>query len=387
MKEDRTSPFQIDFKLLFILFSIAAISYLAITSAQPSLPENLRSINFASQQIKWYIIGFVGIAVIMIIDFDRYKNVIWYMYGVGLLLLLGLELNVPGALTIKGATAWYSIPGVGNFQPSELMKIFMIIILGTIISKHNETYSVRGKKEDLFLLFKIIGIALPPLLLIAKEPDLGNTMVMCAIIATMILVSGIRWRYILALVGFTVALGSFMVYLFLFHFEFFTAHVLQEYQLNRFYGWLAPYEYPTQGYQLTQALMAAGSGMLTGKGFHNGEAYFPEPHTDFIFTVICEQYGFIGASVVISFFFLLIYRMIHIALESNDKFGSYICAGVVGMFTFQIFQNIGMTIGLLPITGITLPFISYGGSSLATNLLAIGFILNVRSRTNKYMFN
>ncbi|MEH7081017.1 FtsW/RodA/SpoVE family cell cycle protein, partial [Bacillus velezensis] len=194
---------------------------------------------------------------------------------------------------------------------SELMKIFMIIILGTIISKHNETYSVRGKKEDLFLLIKIMGISLPPLLLIAKEPDLGNTMVMCAIIATMILVSGIRWRYILALVGITVALGSFMVYLFLFHFEFFTAHVLQEYQLNRFYGWLAPYEYPTQGYQLTQALMAAGSGMLTGKGFHNGEAYFPEPHTDFIFTVICEQYGFIGASVVISFFFLLIYRMIH----------------------------------------------------------------------------
>ncbi|XRG79309.1 FtsW/RodA/SpoVE family cell cycle protein [Rossellomorea sp. GAMAL-10_SWC] len=387
MKEDRTSPFQIDFKLLFILFCIAAVSYLAITSAMPSLPANLRNINFAGQQIKWYIIGLVGIAFIMIIDFDRYKNVIWYMYGFGLLLLLGLELHIPGAKTIKGATAWYTLPGIGNFQPSELMKIFMIIILGTIISRHNEMYSVRGKREDILLLGKIFGIALPPLLLIAKEPDLGNTMVMCAIIATMILISGIRWRYILGLVILTIGLGAFMVYLYFYHFEFFTSHVLEEYQLNRFYGWLAPYEYPSQGYQLTQALMAAGSGLLTGKGFHNGEAYFPEPHTDFIFTVICEQYGFIGASVVISLFFLLIYRMIHIALESNDKFGSYICAGVVGMFTFQIFQNIGMTIGLLPITGITLPFVSYGGSSLATNLLAIGFILNVRSRTNKYMFD
>lgn len=387
MKEERTSPFQIDFKLLFILLSIAAVSFVAIKSAQPSLPANLRNINFPMQQIQWYVIGFVGIFAIMIIDFDRYKNVIWYMYGFGLLLLLGLELNVPGALTIKGATAWYSIPGVGNFQPSELMKIFLIIILGTIISRHNETYPIRGNREDFLLLGKIFVVALPPLLLIAKEPDLGNTMVMCAIIATLILVSGIRWRFILSLVGITVGLGAFMVYLFLYHYEFFTAHVLQEYQLNRFYGWLAPYEYPTQGYQLTQALMAAGSGMLFGKGFHHGEAYFPEPHTDFIFTVICEQFGFIGASVVISLFFLLIYRMIHISLESNDKFGSYICAGVVGMFTFQIFQNIGMTIGLLPITGITLPFISYGGSSLATNLLAIGFVLNVKSRTNKYMFD
>jgi rod shape-determining protein RodA len=387
LKEERTTLFQIDFKLIFILLLIAAVSVYAITAAEPSLPANLRGINFAVQQIQWYIIGFVGIALTMIIDFDRYKSVVWYLYGIGLVLLLGLELHVPGALTLKGATAWYKIPGIGNFQPSELMKIFMIIILGTIISNHHEKYPAREKRDDLLLLGKIFGISLPPLLLIAKEPDLGNTMVMCAIIATMIVASGIRLKYILSLVGITLGLGTIMVYIFFYHNEFFTTHILRSYQLDRFYGWLAPYEYPTQGYQLTQALMAAGSGLLFGKGYHHGNAYFPEPHTDFIFTVIGEQFGFIGASIVISLFFLLIYRMIHIALESNDSFGSYICAGVVGMFTFQIFQNIGMTIGLLPITGITLPFISYGGSSLATNLLAIGFVLNVRSRTNKYMFD
>ena len=387
MKEDRTTLFQIDFKLIFILLLIATVSVFAITAAEPSLPGNLRNINFALQQIEWYIVGFVGIALIMIIDFDRYKSIIWYLYGIGMVLLIGLELHVPGAVYIKGCWGWYRLPGIGNFQPSELMKIFMILILGTIVSNHNEKYPAKEKRDDLLLLGKIFAVSLPPLALIAKEPDLGNTGVLCAIIATVIVVSGIRLRYILSLVFITLALGGFLVYLFFYHNEFFTTHILKSYQLDRFYGWLAPYEYPTQGFQLTQALMAAGSGLLFGKGYHHGNAYFPEPHTDFIFTVIGEQFGFIGASIVISLFFLLIYRMIHIALESNDKFGSYICAGVIGMFAFQVFQNIGMTIGLLPITGITLPFVSYGGSSLATNLLAIGFVLNVRSRTNKYMFD
>ncbi len=126
---------------------------------------------------------------------------------------------------------------------------------------------------------------------------------------------------------------------------------------------------------------------MQGKGWENGQVYFPEPHTDFIFTNVAEQFGFLGASVIITLFFLLIFRMIHIALESNDPFGSYICAGTIGMFTFQVFQNIGMTIGLLPITGITLPLMSYGGSSLLTYMIAIGFVLNVRSRTKIFMFN
>ncbi|GAA3329542.1 hypothetical protein GCM10020331_078030 [Ectobacillus funiculus] len=127
--------------------------------------------------------------------------------------------------------------------------------------------------------------------------------------------------------------------------------------MTAFYGWLAPYEYERQGYQLRQAILATGSGELYGKGYQGGEVYFPEPHTDFIFTNIAEQYGFFwGQRRHFTVFFLLIYRMIHIALESNEPFGSYLCAGTIGMFTFQVFQNIGMTIGLLPITGITLPF-------------------------------
>lgn len=303
-----------------------------------------------------------------------------------MVLLIGLELQVPGAVTIKGATAWYRLPGIGNLQPSEIMKLFLIIVIGRIIADHNEKYFFRTTREDFILLGKIFATSLPPLLLIAKEPDLGNTMVISAMLAAMILVSGIRWRFIFGLTSVSCAAGSALTYIYFSHTEFFKEHILQEYQLNRFYGWLAPYEYDAQGYQLRQAFLAAGSGEMQGKGWENGQVYFPEPHTDFIFTNVAEQFGFLGASVIISLFFLLIFRMIHIAIESNDPFGSYICAGTIGMFTFQVFQNIGMTIGLLPITGITLPLMSYGGSSLLTYMIAIGFILNVRSRTKIFMF-
>ncbi|MGE6597810.1 FtsW/RodA/SpoVE family cell cycle protein [Bacillus proteolyticus] len=384
--KDTNSQYQIDYILIFILFAIGTVSCFAIASAQASLPPFLQNINFALKQIQWYVIGFVAIGVIMIIDFDRYKQIAWYLYSFALILLIGLEFQVPGAVTIKGATAWYRLPGIGNFQPSEIMKLFLIIIIGRIIANHNEKYFFRTTREDFILLGKIFAASLPPLLLIAKEPDLGNTMVISAMLAAMVLVSGIRWRLILGLTSVIFVIGSTLIYIYFTHTEFFKEHILKEYQLNRFYGWLSPYEYDAQGYQLRQAFLATGSGEMQGKGWENGQVYFPEPHTDFIFTNVAEQFGFLGASVIISLFFLLIYRMIHIALESNEPFGSYICAGTIGMFTFQVFQNIGMTIGLLPITGITLPLMSYGGSSLLTYMIAIGFILNVRSRTQIFMF-
>ncbi|MBF7145265.1 FtsW/RodA/SpoVE family cell cycle protein [Bacillus toyonensis] len=384
--KDKNSQYQIDYILILILLTIGTLSCFAIASAQPSLPPIFKNINFVLKQIQWYIIGMIAIIAIMIIDFDRYKQIAWYLYVFAMVFLIGLELKIPGTVTIKGATAWYQLPGIGNFQPSEIMKLFLIIVTGRIIANHNEKYSFRTIHDDFLLLGKICATSLPPLLLIAKEPDLGNTMVISAMLAAMILVSGIRWRFIFGLVSSIFAASVTLTYIFFTHTKFFKAHILQEYQLNRFYGWLAPYKYDAQGYQLRQAFLATGSGEMQGKGWENGQVYFPEPHTDFIFTNVAEQFGFLGASVIIALFFLLIFRMIHIALESNDPFGSYICAGTIGMFTFQIFQNIGMTIGLLPITGITLPLMSYGGSSLLTYMIAIGFILNVRSRTKIFMF-
>ncbi|KYD10534.1 FtsW/RodA/SpoVE family cell cycle protein [Saccharococcus caldoxylosilyticus] len=388
MERDRLSQSKLDYNLLFILFLMAIVSAIAIHSAEATLPEKLQHVNFAYKQLQWYGIGAVVIALTMIIDYDRFFQIAWYLYGFGMLLLLGLELNVPGTVTIKGATSWYALPG-GNFQPSELMKIFMIIVLGRVIINHREKYPEPTVKDDFRLLGKIALTVLPPLILLMKQPDLGMSMVFVAITGSLVLVSGIRWRIIFGIIFSGIAAAAILVFIFFQFPDFFHKYIiLEDYQLNRFYGWLAPYEYSNeQGFQLIRSLLAIGSGELYGKGFGNIQVYLPEAHTDFIFGIIAEQFGFIGASVVISLFFLLVYRMVHIALESNDLYGSYLCAGVIGMITFQVFQNVGMTIGLLPITGLPLPFISYGGSSLATYMLAIGLVLNVHSRTKKFMFS
>jgi rod shape determining protein RodA len=388
MENEKARQPKIDYHLLFTLFLLAIVSAIAIDSAQPSLPVKLQNINFASKQLMWYGIGAIVIALTMLIDYDRLFQIAWYLYGFGMLLLLGLEFNAPGTLTIKGAKSWYKIPGIGNFQPSELMKIFLIIVISRIIVNHREKHVEPTIEDDFRLLGKIALATFPPLLLLAKQPDMGMSMVFTAIVGSLVLVSGIRFRIIFGIILSGIVSVAILVFIFFQFPNFFHKYILEDYQLNRFYGWLAPYEYSNeQGFQLIRSLLAIGSGELYGKGYKNLDVYLPEAHTDFIFGIIAEQFGFIGGSIVVSLFFLLIYRMIHIALESHDPFGSYLCAGVIGMITFQVFQNIGMTIGLLPITGLPLPFISYGGSSLATYMLAIGLVLNVRSRTKKFMFS
>ncbi|MBA2872138.1 rod shape-determining protein RodA [Anoxybacillus calidus] len=388
MGNDKTPQQKLDYNLLFILFLMAIISAIAIDSAEPSLPLKLQEVNFAQKQLMWYGVGAFVIAATMIIDYDRFFQIAWYLYGFGMLLLIGLELKVPGTQTIKGATSWYSLGPLGNFQPSELMKIFMIIVLSRIIVNHREKNPNPTIQDDFKLLGKMVLATFPPLLLLMKQPDLGMSMVFTAILGSLLLVSGIRWRIIFGIIFSGIFVTATLVFIFFKFPDFFHKYILKEYQLDRFYGWLAPYEYSNeQGFQLIRSLLAIGSGELYGKGYQNLEVYLPEAHTDFIFGIIAEQFGFIGASIVISLFFLLVYRMIHTALESHDLFGSYLCAGVIGMITFQVFQNIGMTIGLLPITGLPLPFISYGGSSLATYMIAIGLVLNVRSRTKKFMFS
>ncbi|MGM9987284.1 MAG: FtsW/RodA/SpoVE family cell cycle protein, partial [Bacillaceae bacterium] len=269
MGKNQSNRFQIDFVLICILLALATFSVIAISGAQPSLPEKLQGINFASKQAFWFVCGSIMIVIMMVIDYDRYKQIVWYLYGFGMLLLLGLELNVPGALEANGAVAWYELPVLGNFQPSEPMKIVMILLIAKIISEHNEQRPIRTLKDDFWLISKVAMVVLPPLLLIARQPDLGHVMVISAITATMLMVSGIRWRIIIiALLSFIglIALAVFVYFAFP---EFIAANI-KSYQLDRFYGWLAPYEYPTQGFQLIYSLLAIGSGQLVGKGYLEG---------------------------------------------------------------------------------------------------------------------
>lgn len=383
MEKEKPIIQQLDFGLLFIILLLAGISLIAIYSAT-SGPD---SFYFVKRQIMWYVVGFVSIIGILFVDYRRLKELSFPLYFVGILLLvlvvfIGVEEN--------GAQRWLEILGY-RFQPSEFMKIFLVIAIAHLLNKIQEKQEVKSLRDDMVLTGKIGLLSILPFGLILQQPDLGTAIVLIGIVAVMLLIAGISWRILFILVILGIALITGLVFLYFINFDLFTVFI-KPHQLPRIYGWLDPYsDAGGDGYQLIQSLLAIGSGQLLGKGFAGGAqaqgGWIPEVHTDFIFAVIGEEFGFIGASILISIFFILIYRLVQIALTCNDTFGSYLVAGVIGMLVFQVFQNIGMSIGLMPITGLALPFISYGGSALITNMLAIGIVLNVAMRTKVYMFD
>ncbi|GAA0432794.1 FtsW/RodA/SpoVE family cell cycle protein [Lentibacillus halophilus] len=355
------------------------------------MPPKFDEIHFWLQQTKWYVGGSVVITAIMLIDYDRFHQITWVLYSIGVLSLVMLFLKFPPGIVpeVKGSVSWFQIPVIGTVQPSEFMKIILIMMLAHIIFKHNQKYSDKTMKTDVLLLLKISALAAPPMFFIMTQPDFGTFLVLGAITASMILVSGIRWHILFALFLAAIAAGLLGFAAWIFFPDAVSAFLDKsgfDHVTGRFTGWLNPDKNQDDGYQLIKAMLAIGSGQLIGKGISDMEVDVPEQHTDMIFTSIAEQFGFIGSSIVITLFFLLIYRLIHIALQSNDRYGSYLVTGIIAMFAYQIFQNIGMSVQLLPITGIPLPFLSYGGSSTLSYLLAIGIVLNVHSRTKEYMF-
>ncbi|MCT2346053.1 rod shape-determining protein RodA [Niallia taxi] len=371
---------KIDFTLVLILMLLSLASLVAIYSANSS---------FVIKQVVFYVIGTAIIAGIMQLDSDQLKKLSWYLYGFGLVLLL-LLIVAPSSIAreINGAKSWFTLPGF-SLQPSEFVKVFLILTLSKIIVDHQEKHISKTTQSDFLLLLKIGGITFVPLLLVMQQPDLGTSLVLIAIMVGMIFISGISWKIITPIFGGGISIATGVLYMVIWHPEWLKKYLgVQEYQFGRIYSWLDPYNYQSStGYHLTQSLLAIGSGQTTGKGIGTSEVVLPENHTDFIFSVVGEEFGFIGASVIISLFFLLIYHITKVALETKNSFYTCICVGVISMITFHVFQNIGMTVGVLPITGIPLPFISYGGSSLLGNMLAIGLIFSIRFHYKKYMFS
>ncbi|RDB33624.1 FtsW/RodA/SpoVE family cell cycle protein [Exiguobacterium sp. RIT594] len=376
-----------DNTLLFLLGCLMVISVIAIYTAQPFLQGAISEINFMAKQIQWYIIGFIALSVVIFIDYEQLKRFHWYLYGAGIISLIGLVVlrGTPLVANIKGAYGWYQFPVIGTVQPAEFMKFFLIVTLAAVISEHNARYVQH--ERDFLLLVKMVAITLLPLALIIIQPDLGIGLILCVILACAMLLSGLNWKWLLTMFGLlTVAIVGFF-YLFYFQNDllatFFPGHAM-----NRIMAWLQPFEYADDlSYQLVQSINAIGSGQMFGVGYGKLQVSVPELHTDFIFTAISAHYGFIGAAVVLIILFLFIYRLIQIALETADPFGTYIVTGYVAMFTFQIFQNIGMTMGVLPITGLPLPFISYGGSTMIVNLVGLGLIMAIASQSRISMFD
>lgn len=377
MSEDK-NPFlrNFDWSILLILLGLAFFSYMGISgSDKPFL---------ANRQLLYYGVGFVALVIMMFIDF-RYLNQFSYVfYGVGLVLLVGLFII---AEATRETLSWYSIGGYFNLQPAEFMKLFVILSVSSWFAKMKEKQIELEKFYQLWPFFLLFGV---PFMLIVLQPDLGNALVLSGVFFSMIIVTGVRLRHITYIGGIIAAGIGILTYIYFAHNTLFFK-IIKEYQWLRLTAFISDdVNTQVEGYQLFRSLIAIGSGTLQGKGVDADTLvknnWVPVSESDFIFSVIGETFGFIGSSTLILLFFLLIYRLIRVAMTTDDLFASYVISGIIGMFVFQIFENIGMTIGIMPITGITLPFVSFGGSSLLTNMAAVGIVLGIGMRRRKLMF-
>ena len=296
-----------------------------------------------------------------------YTPIIWLVAVIGLVIVL-----IPGlGAEINGARAWIALPGGFQIQPAELAKIAIIVGIAMILADRDNAHE---DPTDLDVL-KALAIAAVPVLLIVAQPDLGTVLIICAAILAMIGASGAPSRWvvgllILAIVGIFTAVQTGAV---------------SQYQIARLQSFVDPSADPqSTGYQLRQSRITIGSGGILGKGLFNGPQtngrFVPEQQTDFIFTVAGEELGFIGCSLILALYLLFLIRAFAICRRSSDLFGRLVCIGVIAWFSFQAFENIGMTMGLMPMTGVPLPFLSYGGSSMFANLIGVGLLQNVHSR-------
>lgn len=372
----KISKYKVDKLILIPLILFAIISILTISSAEELLSGDLNGL--AIKQAMWYIIGFVLAYFTMFIGNKFiYKN-IWIFYGIGVLLLfLLLFFGTP----INDAKCWFTIPGIGTFQPSEFMKIILIITLGTVINKFNEDNNNPTVADEFKFLIKVAIIVFIPSILTFLQPDTGVVLIYLLITIIMLFISGIRYRWFVILffiIGIMLAfvLGIYFINTDLFIKIFGTDFFLR---VDRLLDWSNK-----SGYQLENGISAIGSGGVLGNGYKNTPIYFPEPQTDFIFAVFASNFGFVGSTILLSLILFFDIRLILLAIKSNSNINKYIISGIVGMLIYQQLQNIGMTFGLMPITGITLPFISYGGSSLLSYMLIAGIIFNISNENIRY---
>lgn len=313
----------------------------------------------------------LGIVIVMLMASFDYRFLRIYagmIYGASIVLLL--LVRTPLGTTVKGSQRWFELFGF-QLTPSELTKISLIVMLATYLAELRRTSGELSLQH----VYAATAIAAIPAVLVFLQPDLGTSIVLVSILVGILVVAGARGRHlgILALTAIVLIFGALQLGL------------VREYQIARITGFLDPQNDPQRsGWNRQQAEIAIGSGGLTGTGYLEGSQtnldFVPEQHTDFIFTVVGEEFGFVGALGMLLAFAVLLWRAFRIALLSKDPFGTYVAAGIAAMFAIQIFVNVGMTIGIMPITGITLPFVSYGGSSLLTNAIAVGLLQNVHMR-------
>ncbi|MBL7157608.1 MAG: rod shape-determining protein RodA [Candidatus Omnitrophica bacterium] len=348
-----------DRTLFFATLAILFIGLLTLYSAS----REYRSQDIIFRQVFWMIFGIAVLFVILRVDYQRIVSLSYVLYGITLLFLVMVLFS---GRARGGAHRWISL-GFFNLQPSELAKITLILALSSYASVR------RSDVTKISFFCKAFLLAIPAFLLILIEPDLGTALLLVPVTLAMLYIAGVNIMHILGAI--LLGLASFPVFW----------HFLKGYQRQRLFVFINPNIDPLgSGYTIIQSKIAVGSGGLFGKGWLAGTQnqlnFLPERHTDFIFSVVGEEWGFIGALLLILLYALIVYRGIKIIETTPDTCGKLIATGLVTLFTLQVLINIGMTIGFLPVVGLTLPLISYGGSSLITTLLCIGLLLNIGMR-------
>jgi rod shape determining protein RodA len=334
------------------------------------LGERTGDLFFFTHQLMWVGFALAAGFLATLLDYKLWSRSSWSLYLVNIALLVVLLFF--GRRT-HGAESWFNIGGM-KFQPSEIAKMLFIITFADFLAKSHDaldTWSVLGLAFVQFLV---------PFGLIMLQPDMGTGLVFVVVFYSMMFAAGVDWMRLLASVVMFASMGVAA-----------SPFLIKGYQMQRLTSFINPYSDPRgAGYQLLQSKAAIGSGGLIGKGFTHATqgslGFLPAAHTDFIFASVSEQWGLIGAGAILLLFLVLLFRILRVALDAEDLFGVYIVAGVFAMLSFQILVNIGMSVGVFPITGIPLPFVSYGGSSILTNCLCVGLILNISFRRRKIMF-
>lgn len=366
---------KIDLTIVIPVILFAIISITTIYSAMTYSSSDLG--NIALKQGIWYLIGGIIIIILLKLKNDYLYRNAWVFYIICNILLLSLLLFAP---EINNSKCWFVIPYVGSFQPSEFTKISLMLLLSVVISNFRETTDHPSIKEEAIFILKTLIIVLIPSILTFLEPDTGSVMIYFIIYFCMMFTSGIRLRWFIILgsiigIMLSLVLGCYFLNEDLFVNIFGTDLY---YRFDRILDWQNG-----SGLQLENALAAIGSAGVFGHGFNNTPIYFPESSTDFIFAVFASNFGLFGAIILIAIIIFFDTRLINMATKKIAPRDKFVLAGILGMLIFQQVQNIGMTVGLLPITGITLPFISYGGSSLLSYLILVGIVLNISNQKER----
>lgn len=390
MKKKQSHYIQLDLILFVLIFAV--VSLLAIYNAQQlgQYPDN-----FVLKQVNYYLIAIGLLVGLQFFDLDQIYKSSFYIYLIGVFSLIILHFSPHSiARPVNNAKSWFNGSMFPlTIQPAEFMKIALILFLAMLIVKHKQKYETSNLNTDLWLIAKILIATIVPVLFIVQQPDLGTSVIFLFIAGMLIILSGVDWKILtVIIVGGTASLV--LVILFIVNFPDLAQTVLgiKPYQIDRILTWFDPtQQVEDDRFHIDRSLLTIGSGQLTGKGMGNPQVALPEAHTDFIFAIIGESFGFIGSATVIFLFFLLIYKLVTLGMKTYEynPFGAYICFGYMAFVLIHTFQNIGMTIGIMPITGIPLLFISYGGSTILSTMIGYAFVYRVaieHSRHEELLF-